>query len=404
MNTRLIVHLDESWPETPSAPWVVLDDRDRVVSEGHSEPRHWPAAQRCEAVLSAPQCSWLDTRLPAGGRSDQTRLLRYALEEQLLRDVDEQHLTVTARHKLDEGFSVRVLVCARPRLQRIVAQLKALGRPPQRITSALQQATLPPDSWSLSACPDGGFILNPAPAPAIAVDPDTVLPMLEHLLDRAAGKRPARLRVTALSGELPPAQAALEALATRHGVALETVPAPVWWQGHAQAADLLHGEFAARSSGGVLRQARAPLMLAALAAFIGLLALLGEVLWKAQQLEATEARLRRLFETAVPGTPAIAPAVQLRRALDEARARHGQLRESDFLTLLDSFADIGGNATRHAIAALEYNADNGTLQVRYDPTRLTQTELLQARLHTLGHDARAGSEPDSLIINRRVLP
>ncbi|HRD33750.1 MAG TPA: GspL/Epsl periplasmic domain-containing protein, partial [Rhodocyclaceae bacterium] len=102
--------------------------------------------------------------------------------------------------------------------------------------------------------------------------------------------------------------------------------------------------------------------LAAGAAALMLVTSLAEVLWQRHQLGNLEDRMRRLFETSVPNTPAIAPALQLRRTLAEVRARHGQLRDDDFLALLDAYAEIGGAGTRHSISRLEY-AD-GIMQMR----------------------------------------
>ena len=112
---------------------------------------------------------------------------------------------------------------------------------------------------------------------------------------------------------------------------------------------------------------------------------LAEVLWQRHQLGNLEDRMRRLFETSVPNTPAIAPALQLRRTLAEVRARHGQLRDDDFLALLDAYAEIGGAGTRHSISRLEY-AD-GIMQMRLDGAPPEDPALLQARLGALGFDA-----------------
>ncbi|MFN3985103.1 MAG: type II secretion system protein GspL [Rhodocyclaceae bacterium] len=406
---RLVVYLDETWPEQPSAPWVLLDDRDRSIEQGRSEPRHWPAAGDCEIVLSSPQCTWLETRLPAAGRAEQSRLLRYALEDQLLRDVDEQHLTLVARTAADEGVLASVLVCGRQRLRAVIAQFEALGRRPARVVSELQACAAPTDGWALSIGPTSVWTLHSPPSTALALDADAAPDILAHLLAsaRAADRAPARLRL--LRADDAPAadqralEAALEAALTSAAVRLERGPRYHWWAQRNTSADLLHDEFEPLGAGGGWTgRTRGPLLLASLAAFVWLAATLGEVVWHGQQLGATEERMRRIFETAVPNTPAIAPAVQLRRSLDEARAAHGQLRETDFLTLLDSFAEIGGATTRHAVTRLEYQ--DGSLSLQLDRARIGDPELLRARLATLGHDLAQGSEPGTYVLTRRTLP
>ena len=51
MSTRLLLAIDEHWPTRPDCPWVLLGDNGQPVSEGHSEPRHWPAAAECILVI-----------------------------------------------------------------------------------------------------------------------------------------------------------------------------------------------------------------------------------------------------------------------------------------------------------------------------------------------------------------
>lgn len=385
MSQKLIVYLDESWPEAPSAPWILLDDRDRQVEAGQSEPRHWPPAAECEVVLSGTQCAWLETRLPNAGRAEQARLLRYALEDQLIRDVDEQHLTVTRRTPGEDGVSATVLVTSRQRLRQLLAQLEQLGRKPVRITSEMQAANAPPDGWTITIGPTGTWVLHTGMNPALAIDSGSAVALLAHLAAtaKAQDRSPAAIELRCALGPMMPD---LDELAGLTGLTMLAGPAYAWWSGRNAAADLLHDEFEQRGSGaGWHNRLRGPIALAATAAALMLLATLGEVIWQRQQLGKLEDRMRRLFETSVPNTPAIAPALQLRRALAELRARHGQLRDDDFLTLLDAYTEIGGAGTRHAITWLEYA--NGTLQMQLDGAPPDDPALLQARLAALGFDA-----------------
>ena len=166
MSHRLLLAIDEQWPTRPACPWVLLGPDGRPVSEGHSEPRHWPAAAECEVVLTGPQCLWLEVPLPRAKRADLPRLLAYALEDRLLKDPDTQHLTVSHRRPAGDGERelTGVLVVARERLRQITAQLAAIGRPPRRMLAEVQTAPSGGEAWQLSLSAAGAILRSGAEA------------------------------------------------------------------------------------------------------------------------------------------------------------------------------------------------------------------------------------------------
>jgi general secretion pathway protein L len=403
MTKRLVIYIDETWPTQPSAPWVLLDGRDTVLESGHSEPRHWPAAPGCEIVLGGPQCTWLTTTLPKSGRREQDRLLHYALEDKLIRDVESQHITVTAREAQHEGVRVTVLVTAKARLRTLLNQLDTIKRSPGRVIAELQSAAGASGRWTANLGPTGHWIVRPGAKPSLAADSDSIIDTLDHLLQTARGEgvEPDGLEVCCADGVTPPDLSALQAAT---GLSVTRGPRYGWWLTPHACDDLLHHEFEARSAGAGLRSAlRAPIALAAAALGLYLLINVGEVLWQKQQLAAVEERMRGLFTTAVPNTPAIAPAQQLRRALDDLRSRHGQLRENDFLSLLDRTTATGGATLHHAITRLEY--DNRSLEVTVADSAADALPLLAARLDALGLASRGGTATaPSLVIMPRSAP
>lgn len=403
MTKRLVIYIDETWPTQPSAPWVLLDGRDTVLESGRSEPRHWPAAPGCEIVLGGPQCTWLTTTLPKSGRREQDRLLHYALEEQLIRDVESQHITVTAREARREGMLVTVLVVAKARLRAILSQLDTIKRSPGRVIAEIQSAAGANGRWTASLGPTGHWIVRTGDKPSLAADDDSIADTLNHLLQTARGEglEPDGLEVRCADDVTAPDIPALQAAT---GLAVTRGPRYGWWLTPHPCEDLLHAEFEARSAGAGLRAAlRAPIALAAGALGLYLVINIGEVLWQKQQLAGIEERMHGLFTTAMPNTPAIAPALQLRRALDDVRSRHGQLRENDFLSLLDRTTGTGGATLRHAITRLDY--DNRGLEVSVADSAADALPLLAARLDGLGLATRGGTAArPSLVIMPRSAP
>jgi len=387
MTQRLIIYIDENWPDHPSAPWVLLDERDRLVQEGRSEPRHWPNADSCEIVLGATQASWLATQLPRTASRHQDRVLRYALENQLVKDVEDQHLVVTRRRTTEDGIAVNVLVVGRSRLRRLLAQFEALGRRPARMVSELQTAPTPtrPATWTLTPGPTGGLVIRHGEQQGLAADPAFVNDLLMHLQRQpdAAAQTPQTLEIHAAVNGALPKEIDAAALQQATGLNCQIEPRHNWWKNIRAASDLLHGEFASAVSRPHFLKLRAPLWLAAAAAAIWLTASLGAVLWQRGQLHTAETRMLRLFEATLPNVPPVAPARQLVRSLDDVKSRHGLLRRDDFLSLLAVYSETRGAGARHSLRSLEY--DNGTLRLTLNNGDAEELSLLQARFAALGY-------------------
>ncbi|NMG15638.1 type II secretion system protein GspL [Aromatoleum bremense] len=405
MTQRLIIYIDETWPAAPSAPWVLLDERNRIVQEGHSEPAHWPVVPHCELVLGGAQCSAFETRIPKAARREQERLLRYALETQLLKDVDAQHLAVTHQRPDGAGLEAGVLVISRARLRTVLARLAEVGRLPLRAVAELQAVPDGGSHWTLALGPTGGGILRVDATHAFVADAGALAEILVHALmqARASGAEPDALEVRRAS--TAPRSTEPEALAgTVAGLRVEAGAAYRWWETPAGSADLLHGEFAPSQRGSAGRQAlRRPLILAAVAVGVFAAVNLASVLWQRHELDGIEERMRRLFITAVPDTPAIAPALQLRRHLDQARSLHGELREDDLLALLSAYTEIGGSAAPASVRTLDYEA--GQLKLTLDAASASGIGVLEKRFALLGYVVRStGGAAPSLTLSRKNQP
>ncbi len=403
MKYTLVLYIDETWPARRDCPWVLLDARNKVAEQGCSAPAHWPAAGSCVLVLGAGQCVQHSVRLPRSGRREEPALLRYALEEKLVDDVEQQHFVVAHRHADDEGLKLSVLVVAKARMRQLQTELDALGRAPDKMITELQiPALLHPGDWSLVVGPTDALVLSADGDPAMQLDPASAGAMVSLLLQQARARNdqtPKALRILLTPGS---AHAALLS-SLDVGIVTERDDAYPWWQVTDLADDLLQGAFApARRSGGLLSRVRAPLAIGAAAIVVLLVVSLVELFVMRHQLADTEARMQRTFATAVPGVPAIAPSIQLRRELDLRLAAHGHLRHDDFLMLLDVLTETAGGSIRGHIDALEY--DEGVLKVSVDTTAI-DVALLAAQLRTLGWPAeRSAEHPHTLTLDTRRNP
>lgn len=402
MSQRLILALDEHWPQQPACPWVLLGPDDQPVSRGESDPRHWPQAERCEVVLLGAQALWLEVPLPRGAqRRDLPRLLSYALEDRLLKDPDSQALLLTHRGPAPDGEQDLggVLVVAKERLRQLVGQLQAVGHPPHRMYAEIQTSPADDEAWHLSLGPSGG-VLRPHPDAGQALDAGLLPDLLPVLVARAgaAGQPPAALVLHLAPGtprpELPPE------LGARLGQPYE------WWSGaaHGRPTNLLQGEFAPREAGGGwLGRLLAPALLGAGALGLWLLATLGQTLWLGHQVSDAQARMARVYQTSFPNAPLVAPAAQMRQQLNQERSRRGLLRDDDALALLAQAAEALGTDAMDALAGLQY--EEGRLDLILNPTSEARARAALGLLASRGllADLRQDGPALHLLLRRESL-
>ncbi|HEX5125674.1 MAG TPA: type II secretion system protein GspL [Rhodocyclaceae bacterium] len=371
----LRVLLSETWPEQSEARWALLGDNGKPESEGISDPRHWPTAQRIEAILLGAQVTWHNVRVPNANVREQARSIVFGLEEQLVREADSQHITPTLRG--EETWSV--LVIARERLRRLVAQFKAIKRPLDGVYCAGQTVPLPDGEWTfavhgheawLRTGDHSGFaddLLDDAP-------PALLTAAIEHA--RAAGSLPHTLGLLGagkLTVDLQSWGKILNMPVELGGVDNGTWH---WYRLPGNAANLLHGEFAPRHhSDAWLKLVKPAVILAATVLIVNLVLNIGEVFVRRAQVASLRDEMTQLLRSQMPGTPALDPPLQLRRELNQQRSAHGQLADDDALSLLAELsAALGADAT-DALQSVRY--EGGTLNVILAPGKTTPTGLVQ---------------------------
>lgn len=349
MNRLLRLYLPAAWPaQTSACEWQLCDDAGGQLQFGNSEPRHWPEAERCEAILDAAQCLVLKAQLPKGVRARNAEVLAYALEEQLIGDTDGEHFVVgdASQERRAEGGegSSPVWVVSRTRMKTLLGALHSIGRMPQRVVSEIQLA---PRRAGWTVClhgpqADAGFVRLGA-EDGFAFDlPDVAAPPFE--LQRAVD-------AARQSGHLPPAidvhgaggfdAAAAAAWQDALGVPVHFAGAYDWrsFPGR-DARNLLVGEFApprdSRQAWGALRPA---LWLGASCLALYALFSFGEWLWLDHQRSRLQQEIADGFRAVAPQQPIQDAPLQMQRLHDRLRHERGRIGSTDFLPLL---AAVGG--------------------------------------------------------------
>ncbi|GAA5180224.1 type II secretion system protein GspL [Niveibacterium umoris] len=377
--TLLRLYITESWPQEPVCEWELVGPDGRTASAGESEPRHWPAAEQTEFVLAGTQTVWLTTRLPRAPKREQDRLIRFALEDQLVQEPDSQHYTITDR----DGESARVLVCARDRLRQIVSQLEALGRPPRRAVAEVQTTALGVEGdWTLHCGLTQAVVVGVAPTP-FAFDLDGVSPppllLTAAQQARDANRLPARCVLHCAPGA---PQFDIAAWQETLSIPVEE-GAPYQWSAATGGTNLLHGEFMSdKERMAWLRRARPVLWVMAAAIAAELVLSAGQVLWQRGQLKEARDRMQTVFRTAFPNQPIVDPAAQMRSQLNQLKRAHGQLGDDDAIALLALVGEVLGGDARDALDGMKY--ENGRLELTLSPRVGAQISSITQRLNARG--------------------
>lgn len=380
--TTLRLLIPETWPETLRAAWALVGPDGRLLQQGESEPRHWPAADACEVILAGPQTLLLKARLPKAPRRERDRLVAYALEEKLAQDTDQLHFTVVHQ----QGDDAAVVVVARDRLRRVLAALQSAGRPADAVRSELD-ALPADDGWTLAIARDR-ILLRQGPWSGLAWDREGGEGGdLRWLVGRAAdGQADGSPRITLRPA---PDAGAVDAAAWQGaGGVSATAGAAYRWHEAGGAANLLHGDFApARRHGAGIARFKPALWLAGAALALDLVAGVAHAAWLRHRYAGLEAQTEALFAATFPGAAVVDPGLQMRRQLNELRGRQGQLRDDDLLALLAELSAVLGAGAQNAMQSLQY--DDGRLEATLDLPPDQDPEALRQLLGARGVDAVA---------------
>ena len=345
MNALLRLYITGDWPDrTTECGWVLCDAKGQLLQRGSSEPRHWPAAENCELVLSADQLLTLEVKLPKGstggalGAAGAGSLLAYALEERLIGDVENEHF-VTGR--TSPKGQTPVWIVGRGRLRALLAALQQIGRSPRRVLSELQFVPLVSRGWSVCLRAQGGFVRMGSETGFAFDAAGTGPPVAVGLAlqsSRKAGTAPDSIDVYCAQGVDIDATAWRTAL----GIAVQRAGEYSWHVGSAvEARNFLVGEFAPPGERSAAVTAFRPaLTLGVLALMMYAVFSVGEWIWLDRHASKLRTEAIEVFRAAFPQVQAIVdPSLQLQRLYDQLKRERGQLGESDFLPLVAAVSE-----------------------------------------------------------------
>lgn len=347
--TTLTISIDEHWPATPQADWVLSGSRGEVLQQGRSEPRHWPPADRRVAVLVGAQVSINTVNLPKARRQDRARLIAYALEERLPTETERQHFTLVEQ----DGEQAVVAIVEAARLRGVVDTCAAIGQP---LAAAFGRLQCLPRLEGAVVCVDEGTMRYWRWPDGSGLCEDRV-PDGEEPVSWLARKHRQAANIERVLGP--------SSVASAFGLP-EADAKSLPWFATASAANLLHGPFSPRQAAGSWRQyLRWPLWIAGGALALHLSAGVVSAMVARQAESQLNTKTRAIFEAAFPGAAVVDPVLQMRRQLNQLRPQNGSLRDDDMLALLAGLADALGSDSRDAISSMSYDA--GTLEVSLAP-------------------------------------
>ena len=320
----------------PELEYVLLSANGKLQSAGREQVALLPRGARVVAVVDALDASVMAATLPAMAPSRLQAALNGALEDRLLQDAGQLHLSVGP---LTEDGSV-TLACAvqKAALQQAIADLAQAGQEPEKIVP--EAALLAPGDALLQTSGQGPRLLwrdlqgeaawLPLILAADAAAPQALpLPVTpEHLWVQDQAQP--QLSWLDLPPELTPA--------TLNDAGWMARAAQSPW--NLRQFDLAPKHALSRGWAGVMEQLTTPAW-RRVGALLGLLAVVQLVGMNAAafKLSRQESQLRQKLDTtaaeALPGVPAILDArLQVQRALNDARLRTGRPGDGDLDVLM----------------------------------------------------------------------
>lgn len=379
LRARLFIRLGHTDTDTATVQWLRIDAAG-TLSGMATAPLSEVASQAagCEVIVlvPGPQVLLSGAQVPSRNRQRIAEAIPFALEEQLIEDVDDLHFAIGQR---DEDGVVHVAVIDRGRMDQWLAQLSEAGLRPDAVVPDILATPFSDGEWTLLIESDVS-LLRTGLQSGYAFDTEILAAMLPAALSGGDnGQPPQRLRVISCTGDQP-----LEALGLAVPVEMEPTPASALGlfarsYDPRAAINLLQGPYSRREQlGKVWRPWRpaAALLLVWLVLQIGVT--VGEYVHLNRQTKTLDQDIKQTFRSALPETKRIVNAkVQMQRAIDALRGG-GDTAQDSFMRLL---ADIGPDLVSDSGVELQrLNYTDGQLDLAIIIGDLQRLDALKQRL------------------------
>ena len=330
----LRLYLPREWPsEEAGCSWALLARDFRVIGRGSGIPSQWPAADECEAVVTADQVSWLSISLPEKMGRDASRIIAYALEDKLIQPPETMHIVLSK-----EANSA--IAIGKTRLGEITEAVRAADRKLDRLFVDMQLSAPADGEWTICRYGNSTF-LRMGSQSGLAIDwPGTAPPeALAIAVARAYGKLPTRLvvRLPAEKAAIVEGWSSVMGLPVVAGTSFDPLAAST-----VGANNLLTGQFApSGASEAAGRSSRlAGIALAALALGHTMLSL-ADWAWLACRASVLREESAAIYRQAFPDnkTPLLDARVQMQREVDSVLRLRGRVGSGDMLAMLATISE-----------------------------------------------------------------
>ena len=330
----LRLYLPREWPsEDAGCSWALLARDFRVIGRGSGDASQWPAADECEAVVTADQVSWLSISLPEKMGRDASRIIAYALEDKLIQPPETMHIVLSK----ESGSAIAI---GKARLGEITEAVRAAGRKLDRLFVDMQLSGPADGEWTICRYGESTF-LRMGSQSGLAIDwPGAVPPdALAIAVARAHGKLPKRVVVRLPAGTAATIEgwSSVLGLPVVAGTSFDPLAAST-----AGASNLLTGSFApsgaSESSGRASRLAVVALVVLALGHTMLSLA---DWAWLAYRASVLREESVAIYRQTFPDNkaPLLDARVQMQREVDAALRLRGRVGSGDMLAMLATISE-----------------------------------------------------------------
>ncbi len=374
---KLRIHLSANWQDAASnCGWALLDDDGNVNDSGTGTLASMPQADEAVTIIAADRVLSTTAALPKLKRNKLETALPFVLEESVLDDISEMH--VTPGNKLPDGRTV-LYVVNKSWLARFLAASTTAKLHVRRIVPEYCMLPVRDGEWSVAWDGTQGFMAMAGYlGGALDGGSDTCIPVALHL--RLEQTAPAALRLFTLTSdvETPSWGIKVPVLFERQHFDWRKADVP------ADAPNLMWGKFAPPPRINELWPKLRPALLVALL-LLGVEIALTNLEWAVlanEKHQLTVAMTDTFRETFGADAIVVDAPLQMRRNVASLRHAAGVADDADFLPLLEKFSAATDDISERTVNTIRYEAGKLDVELRLSGTN--NSDLLRQRLAESG--------------------